>query len=420
MPKNTRKRFQIKTNNTRSRKKQIKPMERFKPTYQSKAQKSKDFWEQLSKHRMDILIRVSVVIAVLILATAFFYFRYQFKVYETYEVLSTQEIRVTSGTKVKRFGNSLLIYGDDGAKCIDGKGDVVWNVTFEMQNPMVDISGGVVGIADYNGSKIFMMSEKETLGEISTGMPIRNFRVSPKGLAIAVLDDAVTTPIYIYDKSGEQKAYFSTTMRNSGYPVSVCISDSGYLVGISYLYVDNGNFKTNIAFYNFGEVGQNEADNLVSGYTYANAVVPQVEFMSDSKAVAIADNRLMFYSGTEKPTSDGEVMLQENIVSTFYGEGYVALVHNNMEGDSRYRIDVYDQSGKKKDSVLFDDEYEEIFFDDDRLIVYNTERCLVHKIEGIDKFEGEFATPILAMAPTNVANRFVLISADGIRTIELK
>ncbi len=420
MPKDTRKKSFSRLSNVKTRKRNTNKLERFKPTHQSKANKTKNFWAELSKHRMDIFIRVSFLFVVLICATVFFYLRYQFKVYETYEVIQTQEVAITSGTRAQRFGNSLLVYGSDGAKCINSKGDVVWNVTYEMQNPRVDISGNVAGIADYNGSKIYMMDETQVLGEISTGMPIRSFRVSPKGLAIAVLDDTATTPIYIYDKTGEQKAFFSTTMRNSGYPVATCISDSGHLVGISYLYVDNGNFKTNVAFYNFGEVGKNETDNLVSGYTYANAIVPQMEFVSPSKAVAIADNRLMFYSGNEKPISDGEVMLQENVISSFYGNGYVGLVHNNVDGEARYRVDIYDESGRKKDSVVFDSEYDEMFFDDGRIIIYNAERCLIHKIGGVEKFNGEFNTPILAMAPTNVADRFILISADGIRTVELK
>lgn len=413
-------RFQSKTGGNKYLKKRKKQSEHIRPMYQSKAKRNKDFWELLSKHRRDILIRVAIVLFVLVAATVFFYVRYQIKVYETYEVKELQEVSVTSGMQVKRFANSMLVYGGDGAKCIDVKGNVVWNVTFEMQNPIVDISNGVVGIADYNGSKIFMMDENRTLGEINTGMPIRDFRISSKGLVLAILDDAKMTPIYIYNQSGEQIAYFSTTMRNSGYPVAACISESGYLVGISYLYVDNGNFKSNIAFYNFGEVGKNESDNLVSGYTYANAIVPQIEFMSNNKAVAIADNRLMFYSGNEKPVSDGDVMLQEEVVSTFYGDGYVALVHNNTEGEGRYRIDIYDESSKKKDTVMFNDEFEDIFFDDGRIIIYNAERCLIHNVGGIDKFNGVFETPILAMAPTNVSNRFMLISADGIRRIELK
>lgn len=412
---NQKNRLNIK--NANRKKSDIKPLERFTPAKKSERIEWKD---KLAKHRRQILVRVLVVLAVLVLATIFFYIRYLNKVYTSYEVLNSVDFSVVNGAEVELFGDKFLVYGNDGAKCINNKGEVVWNITYEMQNPMVDIDGNIVGIADYNGNVIHMMDTVGALGNINTGMPIRQFRVSAKGLAIVVLDDTKTTPIYIYDVEGEQKAYFSTTMRNSGYPLSVCISNNGYLVGVSYLYVDSSSFKTNIAFYNFGEVGQNKTDNLVSGNTYANAIVPHIEFVEDSKAVAIADNRLMIYSGDEIPTSLGEVLVQDEICSVFYGEEYVALVHNNANGEGKYRIDIYDGNGERKDTIYFDDDYKDIFFHGERVIIYGSEQCLIHKVGGIDKFYGEIGTGVLAVVPTNVSERFVIVTSSSIDTIELK
>ena len=393
-----------------------KPLERFTPN----KEEQNEWKEKLAKHRVDIMVRVLVFVLVLVGAAVFFYVRYLNKVYVSYDVINSVEFPVAVNAKVLPFGEKLLIYGNDGAKCVSNKGDVVWNVTYEMQNPMINIDGNVVGIADYNGSTIYMMNTTGILGEVGTGMPIRDFRVSAKGLAIAVLDDSSITPIYIYDAEGEKKAFFRTNMRNSGYPVSLCISDNGYLVGISYLYVDNASYKTNIAFYNFGEVGQNQTDNLVSGYTYANAIVPYMEFVNDSRAVAFADNRLMIYEGDEKPTSMGEVLVKDEISGVYCGEEYVALVHNNTEGEERYRIDIYNDNGKCIDSVYFDEEYTDVFFDNDRIIVYGAMECLVHKVGGIDKFRGTFDSGVLAVMPTDVSTRFVLVSNSAIETIELK
>ena len=415
MKENKKKRFSIKTS---SRKKNnVKPLERFAPR---KKEDQRDWKEKLVKHRAQIATRVLVFVVVLVLAALFFYIRYINKEYTTYEVLSRVDNQVVTGAKVEPLGDKFLIYGNDGAKCIDNKGEVVWNVTYEMQNPKIDIDNNVVGIADYNGSTIHMMNTESVLGEINTGMPIRLFKVSAKGLAIAVLDDSKTAPIYIYGADGEQKAFFSTTMRNSGYPISICISDSGYLVGISYLYEDASSYKTNIAFYNFGEVGQNKTDNLVSGNTYANAIVPCIEFVGNSKAVAVADNRLMVYSGDEIPTSTGEVLLQDEIQAVYFGEEYVALVNNNTEGDERYRIDIYNGNGKCEDTLFYNEEYTEMFFHDDRLIIYGPEYCLIHNVNGIDKYKGELGPGALAVLPTNVSNRFVVVTSDAIETIELK
>ncbi len=415
MKENKKKRFSIKTFNRK--KNNIKPLERFTP---KRKEEQGDWKDKLAKHRAQIAVRVIVFVVVLVLAALFFYIRYINKEYSSYEVLNSVENRVVTGAKVEVLGDKFLIYGNDGAKCINNKGELVWNVTYEMQNPKIDIDNNVVGIADYNGSTIHMMNTEEVLGEINTGMPIRLFRVSAKGLAIAVLDDAQKIPIYIYGTDGEEKAFFNNTMRNSGYPVSICISDSGYLVGISYLYEDASSYKTNIAFYNFGEVGQNKTDNLVSGNTYANAIVPCLQFVGNSKAVAVADNRLMVYSGDEIPTSIGEVLVQDEIQAVYFGEENVALVHNNTGGEERYRIDIYNESGKCEDTLYYNEEFTEMFFHDGRIIIYGPEKCLIHNVNGIDKYRGDLGPGTLAIMPTNVSNRFVIVTGDAIETIELK
>ena len=354
------------------------------------------------------------------MATGFFYFSYLNKEYDSINVVKSTGSVVTMGSDVMRFGNCILVYSNDGMKCVNEKGDVVWNETFQMQNPMIDISGDVVGIADYNGSIIYMMNKNGKLGTINTGMPIRKFCVSAKGLAIAILDDSDITPIHIYDTSGNTVAYFSTSMRNSGYPIDIAITESGYVVAVSYLYVDNASYKTDVAFYNFGEVGQNQTDNLVSGYTYSNAIVPEVRFIDNANAVAVADNRLMFYTGDQKPVSSGEVLVEDEIAAVYYGEQYVALVFNNTGDGDRYRVNIYDRNGKIRDSISFNIMYEDILITGNHIVVYSSDECLVHVIGGMDKYKGPLEGGVLAMLPTGVNYRYVLVTNDSIQTVELK
>ena len=54
-------------------------------------------------------------------------------------------------------------------------------------------------------------------------------------------------------------------------------------------------------FYNYGDVGQNEDDRIVSGYTYENVVIPQVECISDSKYIALRDDGFSTYQGSQIP-----------------------------------------------------------------------------------------------------------------------
>ena len=401
--------------------KNLKTLNRYTPKPSaSKEERREELFSRILRHRTEILIRFGIVLFVLLLATGFFYFTYVNKEYEEINVVKSVPSVVTLGSSVKRFGNCILVYSNDGMKCVNEKGEVVWNETYQMQNPMIDINGDVVGIADYNGSTIYMMDKKGKLGSINTGMPIRKFCVSAKGLAIAILDDSDITPIHIYDTSGNTIAYFSTSMRHSGYPIDIAITESGYVVAVSYLYVDNASYKTDVAFYNFGEVGQNQTDNLVSGYTYSNAIVPEVRFIDNNNAVAVADNRLMFYTGDQKPVSSGEVLVEKEIAAVYYGEQYVALVFNNSGEGDLYTVEVYDRSGKIKDTVSFSIRYEDILLTGNQLVIYSSDECLVHVIGGMNKFKGELDGGVLAILPTGVNYRYVLVTREEIQTVELK
>jgi len=74
-------------------------------------------------------------------------------------------------------------------------------------------------------------------------------------VAIRVLEETDVTWIYVYDSTGKELLKFHTTMKNTGYPVSVSLSKDALLCAVSYLYVDAGSLKSTVAFYNFDEYG---------------------------------------------------------------------------------------------------------------------------------------------------------------------
>ena len=55
-------------------------------------------------------------------------------------------------------------------------------------------------------------------------------------------------------------------------------------------------------FYNFGDVGQNEDDRIVSGYKYEGVVVPQIQYLDNNRSVALKDNG---FTLSWKPDSEG-------------------------------------------------------------------------------------------------------------------
>ncbi len=376
--------------------------------------------ERIIQHRFRVFVQAVVIvliIAAIVIATIQ---SIRNRTYSEYEVVSSVErTEVLDATSVAYNGN-ILSYSRDGASCTNAKGVVLWNQTFEMQDPIMDMEGDKVAFGDYNGSEIYVMDGNGPLAKIDTMMPIRNFCVAQNGIVAAVLDEGNVTWIYLFDTDGNTIAYFKTTMKKSGYPVALAISPSGLMVQVSYVYVESGYMRSSIGFYNFGPVGQNEIDNFVGGYDYMDTVVPLVHFLDDSTSFAVGDSRLMLYEGKQIPTSSWENLLTEEIQGVYYNENYIGMVYYDVTGEASYRMDIYGKSGEVIDTVKFNTEYTDIFFQKNKVIIYGETECLIHNIGGKDIFTTQFKKGVQAMLPTSAFNRYVLVTTDTIETIELK
>ncbi len=378
---------------------------------------------RIVRHRVLTFYKVCAVVLVIAVIGIYAYFDWKRTIYADYAVQQQYDWVKSSDAHCMNLDGTLFSYSKDGMSCTANDGKVIWNQTYEMQSPMVRICENVVAVGDYNGRTIYVSNSEEIMGSVNTTMPIRDFCVAKNGVVAAVLDDSNITAIYLYDVSdttGEELVYFKTTMSKSGYPIAIAISEDGRQVAVSYLKAENGQMSTHIGFYNFSAVGQNYTDNLVGGYGYANAVVPVVEFMNSESSFAVADNRLMFYRGRQKPESINEIMLDHEIQSVFYNENHVGLVFYNMTGETTYSMDLYDASGNKEQTIHFNQEYKDILLQPEGIIVYNDEECAIFDWEGTKKYEGNFKERIECIIPVGNIARYIVVTSNSLQMIQLQ
>ena len=376
--------------------------------------------EKIKSHKFTIFYRTILVFVLIVAIVAALYIQWKNKVYTQMAVVSSAEIHITQDANLLPFAGYLLTYSKDGAGCMDIKGNAVWNQTFEMQNPMVDMCQNVVAIGDYNGRSIYVMDTGGVIGNITTNKPMRDFCVASNGVVAVVLDDTDTTWIYLYDAKGKELVYFRTTMKDSGYPIKVSISPNAQLVCVSYLFVDSGQMKSSVAFYNFGDVGQNNTNNYVSGYDYLDVVVPFACFLDNKSLFAVSDDRIMFYGGAQKPVTIAESLISETVQSVYYGNEYIGLVFISTESNSRYRLDVYHKSGEFRQSIEFDIDYRDILFREDQIIIYNESESRIYNSNGMEKYSGRFEKSALVLIPQSNAYRYMIVTPDSIDTVELQ
>ncbi len=387
---------------------------------EKRERKQAGYKEKIMRHKLTALYRILLVLVAALALVALISIQYKRHVYTGYDVLSSVRREDVPGATDRRLGSAVLTYSKDGAHCTDMGGNVTWNRTFEIQDILCAICGDTAAIGGYNSKSIYVQNAEKQLSEITTTMPIRDLAVSSSGYVAAVLEEGDTSMIKIYRPDGKLAYEGEVHMTTSGYPAAVSLSPNGELMCIAHWYLDAGELKTKIAFLNFGSVGENYTDYIVSGFTYTDMLVPQVQFMNNNTAFAVGDSRLMIYAGSHVPDVRAERVLSGKIKSVFYSEQYIGLVFWADDGQNLYCLEVYDTNAEKVGSFFLNMEYSDIFFGRDNFVAYNETECVIMTLDGIEKFNGEFSKAVRLMAPINNTYKYLLVTDSSIDTIQLK
>lgn len=378
-----------------------------------------EFRKRIMAHRVRTLLLTVVVAVAVISITTGIYVQIKNQSYSACVTIASEKKQQYNGTTLLAYQNGFLTYSKDGISYTDYRGNAIWNQTYGMQTPIVAVQDEWVAVGDYNGHIVYTVNAGGSVQEIDTNLPIRQLAVAANGVVAAVLDDGSATWIKVYNPNGENAIGIKTTMQKSGYPMSVSLSDTGKLMQVSYLKAESGIMKSVVCFYNFGEVGQNYTDTMVSSYEYANSVIPFSAFMNAGTAFSVADNRLDIYQDAEIPRSVFQNFLNEEIQDVYYNENYIGLVFQDTTGKEKYRLDVYDQNGRKVMTKDFGLEYRDIIFTKDAIVIYDEAECILMGLNGKEKYAGSMAEQTLLLKPLN-GKRFLAVTAEALDILEMK
>lgn len=375
--------------------------------------------ENTNTEQRHFMIKLAAVLLCIGAIAGLIVVQYFFRTFTTYRVVYETESNYEGGYWSRKLGDNLLLYNKDGMRCMNQKGTVSWDITYQIQEPCVVVDGSTVAVAGYGEHLIYVMDENGKLGEINTNLPIRNLCVSEAGYVGAVLDDNDVYWVYVYDSNGNEMTWARTTMEQSGYPLSIDLSANGKLLGISYLYLDAAKVQSNVAFYNLGEVGQNYTDKYMSGYVY-EGVVPEIHYMDNDTAMALSEDRVMIYEGSEKPTLLREILLHDTLLAAYWGDDNVVLVYYGSAEQGRYFIQVYDSKGDLRLEKDFDMEYSDIKSQNGIITIYDSDELLVFTLDGRERYAGSFGESISAIEPTSKKYRYLVLFEDAYKIMELE
>ena len=377
-----------------------------------------DYQERINRHKRARLLRILIALAAVVVIAALVFLYLERRSYHNYRILETSEQEDVVSTKYLDMDGKIFRYSQDGVSLVNTDLDTVWSETYSMQNPVADVRGKRAVIADKDGTTMEIFDSNGLTGTVSTSYTIVKAKISTNGLVAAILDSGDETWINFYGSDGSLIAENQTKIDDPGYPMDVAISNDGLIMMVTYQFVDGSETTSYVAFYNFGDVGQNEDDRIVSGYTYEGTVIPEVRYMSGTHSVAVRDDGFTLYEGRQIPKENKSVNVEKEIISTFYDEDTIGLVFKNEDKEKLYTMEVYSAAGKLEFSRDFNIPYTKIKISDGYIIMFNSSQIGIMNENGVTKYSGTVDGTINDIIKIGY-NRYLLVLDTGVNLIKL-
>ena len=381
---------------------------------------SVDYRDKIFRHKLQIVYRVALIIVLILVVALFLKIQADNRVYTKCEVVKEIKKVGAESSTFQNYDGNMLVHSKDGIAAYDGDGNQLWNQSYEMQSPLVKNSGSYVAVGDYKGTTLYIIGKKGTTATVETNLPILSLDVSAQGIATVLLQDKEVAWLRLYSEKGELISEVKTTMRNSGYPVAFAISPDNIKLGVSYVKTEMGKINTSLAFYNFGGVGQNVTDNLVSGYEYEEQIFPMISYLNETDAIAVGDEKVLLLKGKQKPTLEKEIAYEQELQGVYFCETGFALVFRALDGEGQYLVKIYDTDGEEQLEHKIDFEFTDIILDEKRAVIYNETKVFVLGMNGVEKYKGELGGNIQVLIPTETNDKLLAVFSDGIRLIKLR
>lgn len=380
-----------------------------------------EYEHKLREHRIKIVKRTVIIILVVLAVVAGIGLFMALRHYESFDVLASTSRADTEATHFADFKGNILKYSNDGAFYTDAANGLIWNQTYEMANPQIDICGNYLTIYDKKGSMFYILTPEGLQSKIETTMPIEQVCIAGQGTVAVLMTKDAAGYVALYDRTGKNLVQGAIHGEKKGYPIAIALSQDAIKLAVSMLDINAGSVKSTVAFYNFGSVGQNEIDHVVGASSFDNTVIPEMEFVSNDRLVAFSDAGLLYFEGTQKPQQAGEVPFEKQVKSIFYNHYYIGVVTSNEDEAVTHHLSVYDMRGSLVMEKDFSLEYTEIeFLSNNEICIRNENTCDIYSIRGVYKFHHEFKDTIYKVIPGNSGLNYTFILEDTTEKVRLK
>lgn len=373
------------------------------------------------KKKRSIVKSVMIILAVLLIGAGvigvFLWMESQSEPYDGYETVWNGTINRNAAMEYIPYDNGYMKVSRDGAEAVNAYGSLAWNVGYDMNEPVAAVCREYAAVGDYGNRLVYMMDGTGSLYWKNVPYAIREVESSAVGVTAVRMNDGMSDYIQLITLAGDVLVEIMTLENRDGFPVDIALSEDGTKLVTSYLVINGTKAEGWLTFYNFGEVGQNFANNLTAVFKY-EAVIPEVRFMDNDTVCVFKKDGVDLYTVPELPELVAELPSEEPILRVYTDDKHLAVLTDNTRNGTVARAVVYD----KKAQVVFDrtivESFDDILLSGDNIVFYNKGACLMMGLNGQLKFNGSLGDiSISSMMPVGEKNALMVFEEEAVKTI---
>lgn len=371
------------------------------------------------KRRKKKYILIAASLALLIVLAAIFLISNKRKNYVAFRSAATRELVAGETSTILAYKNGILKITRDGAETISADGKQIWNVAYNMKEPIADVNGNSVVIGDRGGKTVCIINGSGISNQINTLYPIVEVQVAAQSVAAVLMDNGTKDCISLYGlENTNELVYIETISAQDGFPISISLSEDGTKLVTSYIRINNDTISSVVTFYNFGSVGSNYIDKLVGSWSY-NEFIPKVEFITNNFVGVFLENGITLYRMDETPEEIMKDVYDKEIKDIFYTSEYIGIVLENESGASANQMVLYSTSGKKITECSLDFSYDKIAAGKEYIVFYDNLSSTVLNLKGKLVFKDTFSTAVNYLLTGRSSIEFLAVTDIGFDILEM-
>lgn len=373
------------------------------------------------RKRRNIMKPVLLVLLVLVIGAGvvavYLWNQSRSEPYDSFETVWTGTLNRNAAMEYIPYCDGYMKVSRDGAEAVNGYGSLAWNVSYDMNEPVAAVCREYAAVGDYGNKLVYMMDGTGTLYWKNVPYPIREVETSAVGVTAVRMNEGMSDYIQLVTLAGDVLVEIMTLENRDGFPVDIALSEDGTKLVTSYLVINDAKAEGWLTFYNFGEVGQNYANNLTAVFKYED-VIPEIRFMDNDTVCVFKKDGMDLYTVPELPELVAELSSEEPILRVCNDDKHLAVMTDNAKNGSVARAVVYD----KKAQVVFDrtimEMFDDILLSGEDIVFYNKDACLVMGLNGQLKFNSPLEDAnILELMPVGEKNALMILEEETVKTI---